>query len=42
MGQIGNRFAQVFPRALVVSIDGPQPSGDELGRQWFAPDSTDL
>jgi len=42
MGQIGSGFAQAFPRALVVSIGGPQPSGDEPGRQWFAPDSTDL
>lgn len=36
MGEIGRHFAPLFPEALVVSIGGPNPSGQAPGRQWFS------
>ncbi|WP_024548638.1 esterase [Siccibacter turicensis] len=36
MGEIGRWFAPHFPDALVVSIGGPFPSGNEPGREWFS------
>lgn len=36
MGQIGRWFAEAFPRARVISIGGPEQSGEGAGRQWFA------
>lgn len=36
MGQIGRWFADAFPRALVVSLGGPQQAPDG-GYQWFTP-----
>lgn len=41
MGQIGSWFAKAFPRALVVSIGGPDASGEEPGRQWFSAEDGD-
>ena len=36
MGELGRHFAPLFPEALVVSIGGPNPSGQAPGRQWFS------
>ncbi|WP_145599922.1 esterase [Yersinia frederiksenii] len=36
MAPVGSHFAQAFPQALVVSIDGPFASGVGNGRQWFS------
>lgn len=36
MVPVGSHFAQAFPQALVVSIDGPFASGMGSGRQWFS------
>lgn len=36
MGEIGRWFAGAFPRALVVSIGGPEQDA-EGGCQWFSP-----
>ncbi|CNF19305.1 esterase YpfH [Yersinia rohdei] len=36
MAPVGSHFAQAFPLALVVSIDGPFASGMGNGRQWFS------
>ncbi|WP_019212091.1 esterase [Yersinia massiliensis] len=36
MAPVGSHFAQAFPKALVVSIDGPFASGMGNGRQWFS------
>ncbi|WP_174634580.1 esterase [Yersinia thracica] len=36
MAPVGSHFAQAFPQALVVSIDGPFASGMGSGRQWFS------
>lgn len=35
MGQIGRRFAPIFPDALIVSVGGVEPYGPN-GRQWFS------
>ncbi|MCB5302596.1 MULTISPECIES: esterase [Yersinia] len=36
MAPVGSHFAQAFPQALVVSIDGPFASSMGNGRQWFS------
>ncbi|CCQ39601.1 esterase [Yersinia enterocolitica] len=36
MAPVGSHFAQAFPQALVVSIDGPFTSSMGNGRQWFS------
>ena len=36
MAPVGSHFAQAFPQALVVSIDGTFASGMGSGRQWFS------
>jgi len=36
MGEIVRHFAPLCPEALVVSIGGPNPSGQAPGRQWFS------
>ncbi|WP_145553888.1 esterase [Yersinia canariae] len=36
MAPVGSHFAQAFPQALVVSIDGPFASDMGNGRQWFS------
>lgn len=36
MAPVGSHFAQAFPQALVVSIDGPFASSMGHGRQWFS------
>ncbi|AHM75258.1 esterase [Yersinia hibernica] len=36
MAPVGSYFAQAFPQALIISIDGPFASGMGNGRQWFS------
>ena len=36
MGEIGGRFAEVYPQALVISVGGPEPGGQAPGRQWYS------
>lgn len=33
---LGQRIAQAFPKALVVSVNAPEPSGNPGGHQWFS------
>lgn len=36
MVPVASQLAQVLPQALVVSVNGPQPSDGGAGRQWFS------
>ncbi len=38
---LGRRLASAFPRATVVSVAGPEPTGYPGGLQWFALDGVD-
>jgi phospholipase/carboxylesterase len=36
LAPVAQQFAKALPNAMVVSVDGPQPSDFGAGRQWFS------